>query len=35
MLGLADRTLTDTEADESMNVLMHAFETKAGALIRK
>lgn len=35
MLGLADRTLTDTEADGAMSILMNAFEKQAGALIRK
>lgn len=34
-LSRADRTLTDTEADEAMNTLMQAFEKQAGAVIRK
>jgi phenylalanyl-tRNA synthetase beta chain len=34
-LGVADRTLTDVEADEAMKTLMTAFEQEAGALIRK
>ena len=34
-LGMAERTLTDVEADQAMNTLMKAFENKAGALIRK
>jgi phenylalanyl-tRNA synthetase beta subunit len=32
---VADRTLTDVEADEAMKTLMTAFEQEAGALIRK
>jgi phenylalanyl-tRNA synthetase beta chain len=35
MLGVADRTLTDTEADAAVNALMNAFESRAGAHIRK
>lgn len=34
-LGMAERTLTDTEADQAMSTLMKAFENKAGAVIRK
>ena len=34
-LGVAERTLTDVEADQAMNTLMQAFESKAGAIIRK
>lgn len=34
-LGMAERTLTDVEADETMRTLMKAFENKAGAVIRK
>jgi len=34
-LGMAERTLTDVEADQAMNTLMKAFENKAGAVIRK
>lgn len=34
-LGVPERTLTDTEADQAMNTLMKAFENKAGAVIRK
>jgi phenylalanyl-tRNA synthetase beta subunit len=32
---MAERTLTDMEADQAMNTLMKAFENKAGAVIRK
>ncbi len=35
LLGVADRTLTDTEADAAMGTLMNAFENRAGAHIRK
>jgi phenylalanyl-tRNA synthetase beta chain len=34
-LGMAERTLTDMEADQAINTLMKAFENKAGAVIRK